>query len=330
MRKPLKPTRSPRRAPRSAAVEPPAKAAFVVAPQLEVKDLRVVLAIASAGTTAAAAVRLHLTQSAVSRALALAERHAGVQLFERTPSGLVPTAAGQWLEASAARLLADLTAVEQSLRLPVEIPERVRLVAECYMVYPWLAPAAVRLRRTLPRLSLAIAFEHTHQAVSALASGKVDVALLTSKAPARMLSRPLFEDEIVFLVAQDHPLAARPHIEPADLLSHTLLVSTNLEEARWFCKKVFGRPSVALDAYRLPVTEALVELARAGLGIAVLSEWVARAYLNAPDHGLRVLRLRSGPLSRSWILAYPRSASGVSELLLEAVVAARPSTPTLG
>lgn len=122
------------------------------------------LAIASAGTTAAAAERLHLTQSAVSRALALAERHAGVQLFERAPSGLLPTAAGQWLEASAARLLSDLAAMEQTLRLPPKVPERVRLVAECYMVYPWLAPAAVRLRHTLPRISLAIAFEHTHQA----------------------------------------------------------------------------------------------------------------------------------------------------------------------
>lgn len=48
------------------------------------RDLQVVLALAAAGSTASAAAALHLTQSAVSRALLLVEDKLGVRLFARS------------------------------------------------------------------------------------------------------------------------------------------------------------------------------------------------------------------------------------------------------
>lgn len=56
--------------------------------------LRVVAALAQHGTVSAAADAMALTQSAVSKQLKTIEAVAGLALFERTPHGLVPTAAG--------------------------------------------------------------------------------------------------------------------------------------------------------------------------------------------------------------------------------------------
>ncbi|HEX4355197.1 MAG TPA: LysR substrate-binding domain-containing protein, partial [Polyangiales bacterium] len=69
-----------------------------------------------------------------------------------------------------------------------------------------------------------------------------------------------------------------------------------------------ARPQLDFD--RFPVTEAIIDSARAGLGIAVLSEWIASPHIARGD--LIAKRLANGPLIRPWRLAYRRDlgASG--------------------
>ena len=139
-----------------------------------------VLAVASAGTTAKAASSLHLTQPAVSRALLAAEDKLGAKLFDRSSRGLVPTPAGRELVDGATRLLAELGDLEQRVRAPVRTAARIRVVCECYTAYHWLPTALGSLRDGLPGLDVSIAIEHTLDPVAALEAGKVDVALLTN------------------------------------------------------------------------------------------------------------------------------------------------------
>lgn len=306
----------------------PSSSLPLVSPRLEVRDLRVVLALARTGTTAGAAGILHLTQSAVSRALAGAEAHAGVDLFTRTPRGLVPTAAGELVIAAAPTMLTELAALERRLREPPPRPRRVRLVAECHMAYPWLGEVVVRLRRTAPGLTIDLPVEESQRAPRALAEGRLDAALLTSAPPRGSLSQHLFEDEFVFLVSESHPLAARASLRPRDVAESTLLVPNARGSDAWFIRQVFGarRRSAPLRVERLPVTEAIVELARNGFGMAVLSEWVAHAYLKAPDAGLKLLRMEKGPLMRPWRFAFHPELAATAPLLIEAIAAARPMT----
>lgn len=259
------------------------------------------LALAEARTTIRAAALLHLTQSAVSRGLLAAEDKLGVALFERTPRGLVPTPAGAQLIEGAGTLLTQLADLEQRARSPDPV-RRIRLVCECYTAYRWL-PSAISALRRAANVEIELLFEHTKDPVAALHGGELDLALLTSgriRPPLRDL--PLFADEIVFLVAADHPLAARPHLTVEDLRNHSLISSTNTPEPeqRWFAHAVFGRRAPTLQRLKFPLTEAIVDAARAGLGIAVLSEWMAQPYL---DHTLAAKRLRK-PLRRPWRLAF--------------------------
>jgi LysR family transcriptional regulator, regulator for metE and metH len=272
--------------------------------QLEVRDLRVVLALASAGTTAKAAALLHLTQSAVSRALLAVESRLDTRLFDRSARGLIPTAAGEVLLAGGARLLVELADLELRVRAPASVPRRIRLVCECYTAYHWLPTALVSWREVLPDLDVALVVEHTRDPIAALADGAIDIALVTSApVPAPLEGRPLFADEIVFVMAASHPLAAQRTLTAADLRATTLITSPTPDgERRWFLSRVFGRTRPKLHFELLPLTEAILDVTRAGMGVAILSEWIAGPHLGRGD--LVVRRLAKGALRRPWRLAW--------------------------
>jgi LysR family transcriptional regulator for metE and metH len=297
----------------------------VASPGLDVRDLRVVVALAASGTTARAASVLHLTQPAVSRALLSVEDKLGVRLFERTPRGLVVTAAGERLVAGASRLLGELSELERGVCSPSAPPTRVRLVCQCYTAYHWLPSALVSLRASLPEIDVSLAVEHTREPLAALQSGKIDVALLTTGTVprGRLHARPLFSDEIVFVVAASHPLAARAALARDDLRANKLLTSpTPLAESQWFMARVFGRSRPRLSFDRFPLTEAVLDIARAGMGIAVLSEWIASPHLGRGD--LVAKRMASGPLRRPWRLAWRSDVGDAALRLLSALQATVP------
>lgn len=292
---------------------------------LESRDLEVVVALAAARTTGAAATRLHITQSAVSRALAVVEQKVGHTLFERTGRGLVPTTTCEELVTDAKRILGDIAALEGRLVTPPK-RTRVRLVCECYTAYRWLPSALQAMARTLPSLDLCLVVEHTQLPAAALVDDQVDIALLTTSALPRrsgLAEAPLFADEIVFLVAADHPLAARPYVTPAALARHPLLTgNTPPAEQLRFRSAVFGRTRPKLETIRIPLTEAIIDAARAGLGVAVMSEWIAAPYL---DSSLAVVRLARGPIRRSWRIAYRREAADAARMIGGALVNAAAS-----
>lgn len=293
-------------------------------PRLDVRDLEIVLALASAGSTAGAAAQLHLTQSAVSRALALAEEKLGVRLFDRTARGLTPTTAGKKLIEGASPLLAQLVDLEERAR-GHETAMRLRLVCECYTAYRWLPSAIAALRRKLPALEVTLAVEHSSTPVEALRRDDIDVALLTTAKVPRgegLTERALFSDEVVCVVSSNHPLAKKRTLSAADLRANTILTSNAPPgEQRWFHRAVFGRTNPKLDIMRLPLTEAIVDAARAGMGVAVMSEWIASGYLGGSD---LVAKRFEKPLRRPWRIACRSDAEGLSERLVATLESAAP------
>jgi len=292
-------------------------------PRLALRDLEVVLALARAGSTSKAASKLHLTQSAVSRALLAIESKLDIALFERRARGLVPTAAGERLIAGAGALLSQMAELERQAITPLPTPP-LRLVCECYTAYRWLPSTLATLRRSGSGLGVTLAFEHTPAPIAGLTAGDVDVALVTTaRVPKTLIERPLFSDEIVFLVAPTHPLASAKQVAPAELCRYPLICSsqTPKRESDWFFSHVFGRTTPRLERLEFPLTEVMIDAARAGLGVAALSEWIALPYLTAGD--LVVKRLRE-PLRRPWRIVYDRRSASSATRLATALAAAAP------
>lgn len=84
--------------------------------QVDWDDLRFVLAVARHRSLARAGAALGVTHTTVGRRLAALERAVGVRLFERTPTGFVPTDSGRDLMATGEQIEAEVLAAEARVR----------------------------------------------------------------------------------------------------------------------------------------------------------------------------------------------------------------------
>lgn len=283
---------------------------------LEIRHLRLVAAIADAGGVTRASGRLHLTQSAVSHQLRDLEARLGTALYSRVGRRLVPTAAGERVLAVARRVLADVSRVEAEVgggedTQPVGF---LRLATECYTCYHWLPPVLSRFRTTWPRVELRIVGEATRRPLPALARGDLDVAIVSrslggrpTAAPPKVARHlqyvPLFEDELVAIMAPGHPLEERTRVrgyaEAADFAGEHLVLYNTPDEESTILHEVLRPAGVSpASVTRVELTEAILELVKAGLGVGVLARWAVAPQTAAGD--LVAVRLGATGYRRRW------------------------------
>ena len=99
-------------------------------------------------------------------------------------------------------------------------------------------------------------------------------------------------------------------------------------EVQWFFTRVFGSARPRLKLERLPLTEAILDVTRAGVGVAVMSEWIALPHLTKGD--LVAKRLATGPLRRPWRIAWRAEAAEAAARLFPALEATIPHARLVG
>ena len=177
---------------------------------LEVRHLQLVAAVADMGSLTRAGDRLHLTQSALSHQLRGIESRLGAALFLRVGKRLVLTPAGERLLVSAKDILERLAQAEDDIRrMGKEHAGVLRLTTECYTCYHWLPPLLMRYRRKFPRVEVRIDVEATRRPIEMLLAGRIDLAIVSSTVTdRRLVSRKVFDDELVLIAARAPPLRA--------------------------------------------------------------------------------------------------------------------------
>lgn len=245
--------------------------------QLDLRHLRLVAAVAESGGQTRAARKLNLTQSALSHQLRELETRVGAPLFIRASRRMVLTATGERVLASARRVLHEVETLERDLVTEAATGGAgvVRLATECYTCYHWLPGVVTAFRQDWPRVDVRIVAEATPDPVRALLDGALDLAIVAGDVDERKLGcTSLFEDEQVVVVAPDHPLARRTFIEPQDLQDEHLILYTTHSSENSVLREVLRPAGVEPRRLtRVQLTEAIVELVKAGLGISVLARW---------------------------------------------------------
>jgi LysR family transcriptional regulator for metE and metH len=273
---------------------------------LELRHLRLVLAIEEEGGVTRAGERLHLTQSALSHQLREIEGRLGVELFLRVKKRLVLTAAGRQVVGAARRLLGEVVDLEEDLRgRAAGRRGLLRLTTECYTCYDWLPPLLKRFAELYPEVEVRIAVEATRRPLAALRGGDVDLALVTGPVAAPDVeTRKLFDDELLLIAAADHPLARRRFVRPADLAAERLFLYSLPEESKFY-QQFLARAGVApREVVGVQLTEALLSMVRAGLGVSPIAGWAVDREMRRGE--LVGLRLGTRGLQRTWLAATRR------------------------
>ena len=271
---------------------------------LEVRHLKLVRAIVVDGGVTRAAARLHLSQPALSRQLSDLEARLGTPLFSRVGRRMVATPAAERLLQTAETVLGELARAEEEVRgFDPGSSGVIRLSTECYTAYHWLPRALDGFARLFPRVDVRIVVEATRRPLEALFDGRLDLAIVKQDGAAGDLVRaPLFDDELVAVVAPTHRLAQAAKVHARDLAAETLIqYSVPPSQTDVFTR--FFTPAGVMPARVLQVelTEAILELVRARHGVAVLAAWAVRPEVDAG----RVVALPLGPrrLRRRWYAA---------------------------
>ena len=170
-----------------------------------------------------AATRLHLTQSAVSHALARLRDMLGDPLFVRMSSGLQATERAHQLAPRLRMALADIqSAVAAPSFDPAKSNRHFTISAGSYFSGIMACLFGV-LRRQAPGVTLQVT--KSYNLTQALDQQQVDVVLgAFDKVPARLRSEVLFHDELVWVIGAHNPwpanvLTTRPYSDCRDLVS---------------------------------------------------------------------------------------------------------------
>ncbi len=279
--------------------------------RLEIRHLRLITAIADEGSVTRAAGRLHLTQSAVSHQLRDVETRIGAPLFLRLKKRMVPTPAGEKLLGSARALLLEVARVEEDLgRLASNREGVLRLATECYTCYHWVPPVLAEYARMHPRVDVQIVSDATRQPLEALLEGRLEVGVVsTPVVDGRLSLTPLFSDEMVAVMSPGHPLASRERVRPEDFADETLILYTGPEDSTLFQRVLTPANVAPRQLMQVQLTEAIVEMVKAGLGISCLARWAVEREIASGD--LAAVRLSHGGLRRRWCAATLRATAGL-------------------
>ena len=273
-------------------------------PGLDVRDFSLIREIADTGSVTRAGTRLHLTQSALSHRLRSVESRLRMPLFLRVGKKMVPTPAGERVLATAREVLDAVGRVEDELHaLGRDGAGVLRICTQCYTGYHWLPTLLRTFQARHPRVDVQIVVDATYRPADALLAGEVDLAVLTRGVhDRRLLIRPLFEDEMLAVVAPGHPLAGREFIELSDLSGeHLITYKTDRRDSYVFTRILEPAGIEPATVSQVPLTEAILELVKAGMGVAVLARWAVEPAIRS--RSVRALRLTRRGVTRQWSAA---------------------------
>jgi len=185
---------------------------------LDLRQLRVFVAVAEECSFTRGAARLRLTQPAVSRTVASLERSVGAALLRRSTHECALTPAGLVLLAEARALLESADRVARLVQRAAA-PSPQLIVAAKPDSDAGLLPAMLdRYQRDPGRPPAALLFRETHELAPALRSGRADVALIVGPAGCEGLDTDeLWHEPRVVVLPAGHALAGRGTITMADL-----------------------------------------------------------------------------------------------------------------
>lgn len=269
---------------------------------MELRHLQMVKEVAASGNLTKAADRLFLTQSALSHQLKEIESYFDTQLFIRDKKRMLLTQAGEVVVGAAEKILLEVAETRAKVRcLTDREAGEVRLCTQCYTSYHWLAGFLRSFGELYPKVDVRVELEAlTQYADQYLLDNKIDVAITEGDENPKFTYTPLFQDEFVAIVAPGHPWATRSWVEVAEFTDQNYIMYNIPDEESQNFMMLFKhrRPP---KVYKITLTEAILEMVKAGLGVAVLPNWVVRPYLQSGQ--LAAVRITKKRVLRTWYAA---------------------------
>jgi DNA-binding transcriptional LysR family regulator len=292
---------------------------------VELRQIEHFVAVAIERSFTRAARRVHVVQSAVSTSVAKLERELGVQLFDRSRQQIELTVAGERFLTQAHELLRIAGSAAESVA-----SSRGRLMGTVefgsLISYGPMNVAQVlgEFHRAHPlvRLRLQLNQSGASSYLSALIDGSLDLALVSvpNRLPPQLEMRLMFEEPMLFVCRDDHPMAAESFVDLLDLAEEDLIGFPPDWGFRFLLDNAFLAAGVqARPVHVIPAGFSVIgELVRQGLGTTFMPASECAVF-----EDLRAIELRQTVTWQVYLASQPRdrltpATAALADMLIQA------------
>lgn len=272
---------------------------------LTLRQLEALRQVSAAGSLVAAAARLNMTPAALTARIKALETSLGLTLFDRTPAGLRPNAAGE-------AALAATRRIDDAVREFAEQMEEIRtgrggrLAVGIVSTAKYFAPRVIAAFTHLhPGIELRLKIGNRNEMVAALHAFEVDIAL-TGRPPADLpiTRHPIGPHPYVMIAPPDHPLVGLRDIAKEALARESFLFREEGSGSRSLFDYFIGDLAVGRRqaGIELGSNETIKQAVIAGLGIALISAHTVAAEI--ADGRLACLEIAGLPIIRQWYVVH--------------------------
>src|SRR6266404_4859597 len=287
---------------------------------MDIRQLKAFVAIAESGTFTAGAVRVHVTQAAISMQIRQLENELGAKLFIRAPRRVMLTEAGEQLLQRARQILRDHdAAVEEVAELAGAERGRLRVGSASAMVTTDVLPGLLKqVRKQHAGAEITVASGTSEALVQQILGGELDVAFVSLPVEARGINTErLSQDQLVAIASPRHKLAKQRTLSAYTLAGEKLILGERGGNTRRLIDQFFAQagvsPQVSMELSRQAAIRRMVE-EDMGVGIVPLqsvSDAVAKG---------RLIRWWIEGAQINWELGVAKHIGGYESPLMETFI----------
>jgi DNA-binding transcriptional LysR family regulator len=192
--------------------------------------LRCFLSILDHRKLTSAAEELCITQPALSKSLRRLENELGVALFQRTPSGMVPTTYGIILGRRARQILLESVGARNELQLMLEGGYGSIVIGTGPMLSVHALPVIIAdFIKNQPKTHISILSGVIDTLIPRLLKGEIDLVLASLNFPDHpdLIKEHIFDTQHVIMASKNHPLASLKKVEPRNLTEYPFVGFAN-------------------------------------------------------------------------------------------------------
>jgi len=241
---------------------------------VEIRQLRAFVAIAETGTFTAGALRVHVTQAAISMQIRQLETEIGARVFVRAPRHVILTEAGEQLLRRARHILREHdAALDEIAELAGAERGRLRIGSASAMVLTEQLPAVLKdLRKQHPAAEISVVSGTSEVLVDQILAGEVDIAFVSLPVDVRGIkTERLSEDQLVAIASPRHRLSKQKTISAYTLAGERLILGERGGNTRRLIDQFFAQAGVTIRvAMELSRQQAIRRMVEEDMGVGIV------------------------------------------------------------
>ena len=256
-----------------------------------------------------AAEALHMTQPAVTFQIRQLEDYFNTRLFDRTHNRISLTNAGELVKTYAEQIISLYSEMDNEVRKLTGDVLGPLVLGASTTIGDYVAPKLLgEYQKSYPEVTVRLNIANTVGVIHMVESNEIDIGIVEGPVNNRnLVTNVCWDDELVAVMAPDHPLAGQQTIDVADLIAYPFISREEGSGTREVIAEYLAEQGIEPGQLNVVMefggSEAIKSAVAVGLGVSILS--VATLEKEIRLGSLCAVSLKT-PLQRPFSIVYQR------------------------